>query len=97
MQLLTFTEWLRHRPAKPVEVPEATRALQIIAAAGPGGVTRHQLRGAIRLPPKVLDQLLAALLQAGQISLSWQGDGYVFRSPPWLAPDAGDFDYPQQP
>jgi hypothetical protein len=97
MRLPSFTDWLGHHPAKPVEVPEATGVLHIIAAAGPGGVTRRQLRGAIHLPPKVLDQLLAALLQTGQISLSGQGDGYSFRSPPWLAPDAGDFNDPRQP
>jgi hypothetical protein len=79
MEYPTFAGWLREHESWPVRVPEATRLVQLVAAAGSAGVTRGQLGGAIDLPREVLDQLLDALVQAGQLRRAAEGGLDVYR------------------
>jgi hypothetical protein len=79
MQYPTFAGWLRGHQSRPVRVPEATRLLQLVAAAGPAGVSRGQLGGALHLPREVLDQLLDALVQAGQLRRAAEGGLDVYQ------------------
>ena len=81
MEYPTFAGWLRGHESKPVRVPEATRLVHLIAAAGPAGVSRGQLGGAIDLPREVVDQLLDALVRAGQLRRATEGGVEVYRRP----------------
>jgi len=81
MEYPTFAGWLRGRESRPVRVPEATRLVHLIAAAGPAGVSRGQLGGAIDLPREVVDQLLDPLVRAGQLRRATEGGLEVYRGP----------------
>jgi hypothetical protein len=48
-------------------VPDADRLVLLIRAAGPSGIPEGELRSAVDLPRKTVDDLLTALVQAGQI------------------------------
>jgi hypothetical protein len=48
-------------------VPDADRLVLLIRAAGPSGIPEGELRSAVDLPRKTVDDLLRALAQAGQI------------------------------
>jgi hypothetical protein len=81
MEYPTFAGWLREHGSRPVQVPEATRLVHLIAAAGPAGVSRGQLGGTIDLPREVLDELLDALVRAGQLRWATEGGLEVYRGP----------------
>ena len=81
MEYPTFAGWLREHESRPVRVPEATRLVQLVAAAGPAGVSRGHLGGAIDLPLEVVDELLDALVRAGQLRRATEGGLDVYRGP----------------
>lgn len=85
VEKLKFRKWLR-KSGDPIEIPEADRLLFVIADAGSVGLTRQQLGAQIDLPRHVLDDLLSALSQLGQISVANQGGWVVYRRPPYLTP-----------
>lgn len=70
MTTLTFRSWLeqRHRP-DPIHVPESDRLSHLIAASGQTGISRRRLGHLFNLPPRLLDQLLTALVQLGQVTV----------------------------
>lgn len=72
----TFRTWLQHYEHS---LPEPDRVVQVIAQAGPAGVSRLDLIGEIELPWRFLDALLQQLLDLAQISAVRQGDDILFR------------------
>ena len=56
---MTFTNWLQQK-----HVPDADRIASLIQQAGPAGIPETQLRSGIELPKKLVDELLAALVDA---------------------------------
>jgi hypothetical protein len=71
-----FHTWLQHREHA---LLEPDRVVQLIAKAGPAGVSRRDLIGEIELPWRLLDALLQQLLDLAQISAVRQGNDIVFR------------------
>lgn len=69
MEISTFHIWLEQQQ-KPVHIPDADRLLLLIRSAGTSpGISRKRLGHVIDLEPRLLDQLLAALVQLGQVSV----------------------------
>ena len=64
MRRIAFAEWLEHRPE---EVPDATPIALTIAKSGAAGVSREGLERVVRISPDALDELLRALMSAGQV------------------------------
>lgn len=50
-------------------LPPADRLILLIRAAGPSGISEGELRSAVGLPKKTVDNLLKALAQAWQIAV----------------------------
>lgn len=75
----SFLAWLETR-AHRSELPEATRLSQLIAQAGTGGIRRRDLGKAITLDGDVLDDLLAAMVAAGQVEVAEVGGKRVYYS-----------------
>jgi hypothetical protein len=65
----SFLAWLETR-AHRSELPDVTRLSQLIAQAGAAGIRRPDLGKAITLDRDVLDDLLAAMVAAGQIGVA---------------------------
>ena len=59
---MTFESWLQNR-----QIPDADRISVLIQAARKNGIPEGELRGAVDLPRKLMDDLLAALVGSGQI------------------------------
>ena len=74
-----FHHWLSHREQHGPEVPEATKLMQLIAQAGPAGISRHVLGRAIELQPDTIDGLLAAMVGAGRVTVSDEDGERVYR------------------
>jgi hypothetical protein len=64
MPLPSFTRWLEQRPP---EVPDIGTLALTIARAGQAGVSLEQLRKVVRASPETLENLLRALVTAGQV------------------------------
>ena len=75
MQRPSFREWLEHRPE---EVPDATTIALVIARTG--GVSRDDLRRVVRISPETLDELLRALVSAGQVRILKVNGQILFRA-----------------
>jgi len=75
----SFLAWLETRTQRP-ELPEVTRLLQLLAQAGANGIRRRDLGKAITLDRDVLDDLLAAMVAAGQIEVAEVGGERVYYS-----------------
>ena len=73
----SFHEWLEHRP---VEVPDATTLALMIAKSGAAGVSRDGLERVVRISPDTLDELLRALVSAGQVVVVKVNGQRVFRA-----------------
>jgi DNA-binding transcriptional regulator LsrR (DeoR family) len=54
--------------------------MHVISAAGPEGLSREEIALEIQLDRKMLDQLLAALVQIGQISIAQENGDQIFRA-----------------
>ena len=75
MRRLTFPEWLEHRVE---EVPDAANLAMVIARSG--GISLDRLRRVVRISPKTLDDLLRALITAGQVMVLKVNGQMVFRA-----------------
>jgi hypothetical protein len=77
MQIPSYRAWLEHRPD---EVPDATTLALLIARAGAAGISPSDLRRQSRLLPDVLQNLLAALTAAGQVTVVSVGGELRYRA-----------------
>jgi hypothetical protein len=71
----TFHEWLKTR-----EVPDATTLALTIARAGAAGVSHDDLRRLVQISSETLEQLLAALMAAGQVVVSLRNGQRIYRA-----------------
>ncbi len=78
MPFTSFTSWLERRNEN--GVPECDRIVPIIAQAGPQGMNRGQIGGAIDLDREVLDELLAGLVRFGLLTVTSLNGIQVFRA-----------------
>ena len=62
MRRTSFHEWLKTR-----EVPDATTLALTIARAGAAGISGDDLSRLLRVSSETLEDLLAALMAAGQV------------------------------
>lgn len=76
MSRTTFRTWLQHCEHS---LPEPDRVVQVIAKAGPAGVSRRDLIGEIELHWRILDTRLQQLVHLRQLSAVRQGNDIVFR------------------
>jgi hypothetical protein len=77
MPIPSFRSWLENCPQ---EVPDATTLALVIARAGAPGVSRDDLRRLTQLTPDTLEDLLAALMSAGQVVAVKVGGRLVYRA-----------------
>ena len=56
---MTFNHWLQQKHA-----PDSDKISALIQSAGANGIPETQLRSGIELPQKLVDELLAALVDA---------------------------------
>jgi hypothetical protein len=79
MNVVDFHSWLQQRNRKRRDhVPTADFVMPVIAAAGRQGMTRSQIGNAIQLDRSILDDLLAALVELGLLTVSKQNGFQVF-------------------
>ena len=71
-----FHDWLGNRDRDAVA---AERLATLVARSG-AGVSRDDLAGALRLPPRILDDLLRALTATGQVVMLKVGGRTVYRA-----------------
>jgi hypothetical protein len=76
MQEPSFREWLENRTE---DVPDATTLALLIARSGAAGISHHDLCRLAHISPDTLEALLAALITAGQITVSLRNGQRVFR------------------
>ncbi len=72
----SFHEWLGNRDG---DVPAAERLATLVARSG-AGVSRDDLARTLRLPPRILDDLLRALVTTGQVTMLKTGGRTVYRA-----------------
>jgi len=77
MPRISFLNWLEHRLE---EIPDATTLALVIARSGAAGVSRHDLRRLARLSSDTLQDLLAALVAGGQVTVVSVGGRIVYRA-----------------
>ena len=63
---MTFTAWLHQRLKL---LPDADKLPELIRQAGKNGIPEGQLRRQVDLPMRIVDDLLAALVGAGQAAV----------------------------
>ena len=73
----SFPEWLEHRQEK---VPDTMRLAMQIAQSGPAGESLDRLRKVTQTSPDALDDLLKALVAAGQVRMLKAGGQLVYRA-----------------
>ncbi len=76
MRRISFHEWLGHRVE---EVPDAT-TLALVIARSAAGVSREELEKVARISPDALDELLRALVSAGQVVIVKVNGQRVYRA-----------------
>jgi hypothetical protein len=62
---MTFNTWLHKR-----EIPDSDKIAMIIQASGANGIPENELRGYVELPKKLVDELLAALVDARMVRVA---------------------------
>ena len=77
MRRISFHDWLEHRSE---EVPDATTIALVIAKSGAAGVSREKLEKVARISPDAVDELLRALVSAGQVVVVKVNGQRVFRA-----------------
>ena len=77
MRAISFPEWLEHRAD---EVPDAARIALVIARCGAAGVSRDNRLRVVRLSPDTLEDLLRALVAAGQVTVVQVNGRRVYRA-----------------
>lgn len=73
MPTRSFLDWLQK------EVPDATQLAVAIARSGATGVSRHDLRRVTQISPETLEDLLSALVAAGQVTVARVNGQLVYR------------------
>ncbi len=63
-----FTHWLQQK-----HTPDSDKIAMLIQQAGRNGIPETQLRSGIELPKKVVDELLAALVDARMVRVAEKG------------------------
>jgi hypothetical protein len=71
-----FREWLGNRDREAV----AAERLATLVARSAAGVSRDDLARTLRLPPRILDDLLRALVTTGQVVMFKVGGRTVYRA-----------------
>jgi len=74
----TFRIWLERRNDHGPLVPEVDRVLRFIMQAGGRGATRSELSN-VKLPPRLVNDLIVNLAQLGMVSVSQTGQGQIIR------------------
>jgi predicted transcriptional regulator len=77
MRRISFQEWLAKRPE---EVPDTMRLAMLIARSGTAGISREGLRRVCGLSSDTLDDLLKALVAAGQVRVLKVNGQMVYRA-----------------
>jgi hypothetical protein len=77
MRRLTFAEWLGSRDQ---EAPAAENLSTLIAQEGAVGISLDRLRKVVRLSPEALDDVLNALIAAGQVMVLKVNGERVYRA-----------------
>jgi hypothetical protein len=72
----SFHEWLGNRDRDAVA---AERLATLVAQSG-AGVSRDDLARTLRLPPRILDDLLRALVTTGQVTMLKVGGELRYRA-----------------
>ena len=72
----SFHEWLANRDREAV----AAERLAMLVARSAAGVSRDDLARALRLPSRILDDLLRALTATGQVVMLKVGARTVYRA-----------------
>ena len=82
MRRMPFYEWMgiREYRAEDEEAPGAMKLALLIAQSGAAGISRDGLRRLVRLSPDTLEDLLAALVAAGQVTELRMNGRRVFRA-----------------
>lgn len=74
MHMPSFRPWVEQRHRRPdSHISQSDKIVPLLQQAGPVGMTRKQLGGAIDLEPELVDALLVALLGVGQIRTDGAG------------------------
>lgn len=74
MHTPSFCSWVEDRhPRLDSHISQADKIVPLLQQAGPAGMTRRQLAGAIDLEREMVDALLTALLDTGQIRFDGAG------------------------
>ena len=71
-----FHDWLVNRDREAV----AAERLATLVARSATGVSRDDLARILRLPPRILDDLLRALVTTGQVTMLKVGGRTVYRA-----------------
>jgi hypothetical protein len=79
MRTISFHEWLV-REHRPEEVPDATTLALLIARAGAAGISGDDLRRLVPISSETLENLLAALMAAGQVVVSLRNGQRMYRA-----------------
>jgi hypothetical protein len=79
MRRISFRAWLEHRVE---EVPDSANLALSISQSG-AGISLDQLRRVAGIRPEVLDELLQALITAGQVVALNVGGERVYRATMW--------------
>ncbi len=72
-----FHEWLDSRSQ---EAPAAENLALVIAKSGTAGVSLDSLRRVVQISPETLQELLKALVMAGQVTVVRVGGQMVYRT-----------------
>jgi hypothetical protein len=72
----SFHEWLGNRDRDAL----AAERLATLVARSAAGVSRDDLAQTLRLPPRILDDLLRALVTTGQVVMLKVGGRTVYRA-----------------
>ncbi len=72
----SFHEWLANRDG---DVPAAEKLATLVSQSG-AGISRDCLARTLRLPPRILDDLLRALTATGQVVMLKVGGRTVYRA-----------------
>lgn len=81
MHMPSFRSWVEQRHRRlDSHISQADKVVPLLQQAGPGGMTRRQLGGAIALEPEMVDSLIRALLDTGQIRVADVGGVHIYRA-----------------
>lgn len=76
-----FHFWVEERHRRlDSHINQSDKIVPLLQQAGPTGMSRRQLTGAIDLSPSLVDGLLAALLDTGQIKVADVGGIRTYRA-----------------